>query len=82
VNDIEIDLKNKEYELLLFLALNEIVVFNRETLYEVFGAWTPWEITPQSAVHINRLRIRSKEIRNPQYIQTVRRWQVIGSRCK
>ena len=34
VNEQEISLKNKEYELLLFLMLNADVIFSRETLYE------------------------------------------------
>jgi DNA-binding response OmpR family regulator len=34
VEDKEIELKNKEYELLLFLMLNVDLVFDRETLYE------------------------------------------------
>ncbi len=34
VNGQEVELKNKEYELLLFLTLNADMVFDRETLYE------------------------------------------------
>jgi hypothetical protein len=46
VNGTEIDLKNKEYELLLFLVLNVDVVFNAKRSTNAFGAWTPWETTP------------------------------------
>ena len=73
VNDIEIELKNKEYELLLFMALNADVVFSRETLYE--RSWGMEAIGDNAtvAVHINRLRDKIEEDPgNPRYIQTVR----------
>ncbi|MDD3062775.1 MAG: response regulator transcription factor [Massilibacteroides sp.] len=73
VNDIEIDLKNKEYELLLFLALNADVVFNRETLYERIWGMDAMGDNATVAVHINRLRDKiERDPCNPQYIQTVR----------
>jgi len=73
VNDIEIELKNKEYELLLFMALNADVVFSRETLYErIWGMEAIGDNAPV-AVHINRLRDKIEEDPgNPRYIQTVR----------
>lgn len=39
----EVELKNKEYELLLFLMLNVDMVFDRETLYEKVWGWRRWE---------------------------------------
>ncbi|WP_313581636.1 response regulator transcription factor [Lacrimispora sp.] len=73
VNDIEIELKNKEYELLLFMALNEDVVFNRETLYERIWGMEAMGDNATVAVHINRLRDKIEEDPgNPRYIQTVR----------
>ncbi len=73
VNDIEIDLKNKEYELLLFLALNADVVFNRETLYERIWGMEAMGDNATVAVHINRIRDKIEEDpSNPRYIQTVR----------
>lgn len=73
VNDIEVNLKNKEYELLLFLALNEDVVFNRETLYERIWGMNAMGDNATVAVHINRLRDKIEEDpSNPRYIQTVR----------
>lgn len=73
VNDIEIDLKNKEYELLLFLALNADVVFNRETLYERIWGMDAMGDNATVAVHINRLRDKiERDPCNPRYIQTVR----------
>lgn len=73
VDGIEIDLKNKEYELLLFMALNMDVVFNRETLYERIWGMDAMGDNATVAVHINRLRDKiEKDPGNPRYIQTVR----------
>lgn len=40
VKDKEIPLKNKEYELLLFLVTNADMIFDKETLYEKIWVWT------------------------------------------
>ncbi len=73
INDTEIELKNKEYELLLFMALNMDVVFNRETLYERIWGMDAMGDNATVAVHINRLRDKIEEDpSNPRYIQTVR----------
>ena len=45
VDEKEIELKNKEYELLKFLMINVDLVFDRETLYEKIWAWKLSEIT-------------------------------------
>ncbi|MGC4020197.1 MAG: response regulator transcription factor [Muricomes sp.] len=73
VNGQEVELKNKEYELLLFLALNADMVFNRETLYERIWGMDAMGDNATVAVHINRLRDKLEEDPgNPRYIQTVR----------
>ena len=73
VNDTEIELKNKEYELLLFMAQNADVVLNRETLYERIWGMDAMGDNATVAVHINRLRDKIEEDPgNPRYIQTVR----------
>ena len=73
VNNTEIELKNKEYELLLFLAQNADIVFNRETLYERIWGMDALGDSATVAVHINRLRDKIEEDPgNPRYIQTVR----------
>ena len=73
VNGTEIELKNKEYELLLFMILNVDVVFNRETLYERIWGMDAMGDNATVAVHINRLRDKIEEdASNPRYIQTVR----------
>ena len=72
VDEKEIDLKNKEYELLLFLMLNPDVVFSREHLYERIWGQDALGDNATVAVHINRLREKIEaEPKNPRYIQTV-----------
>ena len=73
VNDTEVDIKNKEYELLMFLVTNKDMVFNRETLYERIWGLDALGDNATVAVHINRLREKIEdEPSNPRYIQTVR----------
>jgi len=73
VRDNEIEVKNKEYELLLFLVTNKDIIFNRETLYERIWGLDALGDNATVAVHINRLREKIEdEPSNPKYIQTVR----------
>lgn len=68
----EIDLKNKEYELLLYLMLNIDMVFDRETLYEKVWGQDAMGDNATVSVHINRLREKlEKDPAKPRYIQTV-----------
>lgn len=72
VDGAEVQLKNKEYELLLFLMSNVDVVFSKETLYERIWGYDAMGDNATVAVHINRLR--EKIEKNPsksRYIQTV-----------
>ena len=72
VEDREVELKNKEYELLLFLMLNVDMVFDRETLYEKVWGMDAMGDNATVAVHINRLREKlEKDPANPRYIETV-----------
>lgn len=72
VDDREVELKNKEYELLLFLMLNVDIVFNREQLYERIWGMDAMGDNATVVVHINRLREKiEKDPANPRYIQTV-----------
>ena len=69
----EVDIKNKEFELLLFLATNADIVFNREQLYERIWGFEALGDNATVAVHINRLREKIEdEPSQPKYIQTVR----------
>ncbi len=63
-----VELKNKEYELLLFFMRSPGQVFDRETLYERVWGLEALGDSATVAVHINRLREKLGEGR----IQTVR----------
>lgn len=68
----EVGLKNKEYELLLFLMMNVDMVFDRETLYEKVWGLEALGDNATVAVHINRLREKlEKVLAHPRYIETV-----------
>ncbi len=72
VDDSEIELKNKEYELLLFLMSNPDMVFNKDVLYK--HIWGPEAAGDHRTVpvHVNRLREKIEaDPANPRYIQTV-----------
>lgn len=72
VDEQEIFLKNKEYELLLFLMLHVDIVFSREALYEKVWGMEAMGDNATVAVHINRLREKiEKDPANPRYIQTI-----------
>jgi len=73
LNDIEVEIKNKEYELLMFLVTNANMVFNRETLYERIWGLDAMGDNATVIVHINRLREKIEdEPSQPKYIQTIR----------
>ncbi len=68
----EVELKNKEYELLLFLMLNADRVFDRDTLYEKVWGMDAMGDSATVAVHINRLREKiERDPAKPRYIETV-----------
>ncbi|NLC72598.1 MAG: response regulator transcription factor [Ruminococcaceae bacterium] len=72
VDDVEIELKNKEFELLLFLMINVDIVFNREQLYERIWGLEAMGDNATVVVHINRLREKiEKDPSSPRYIETV-----------
>ena len=72
VNGKEVDLKNKEYELLVFLMNNVDIVFSKERLYESIWGYDALGDNATVAVHINRLREKiESDPSNPKYIQTV-----------
>ena len=68
----EVELKNKEYELLLFFLLHVDIVFSREELYEKIWGLEAMGDNATVAVHINRLREKIEpDPARPRYIQTV-----------
>lgn len=72
-NDVEIPLKNKEFELLVFLMNNKGIVFERERLYENVWGMDAVGDNATVAVHINRLREKLEDDpENPKHLLTVR----------
>ncbi len=72
VEGLEVELKNKEYELLLFFMLHVDIVFSREELYEKIWGLEAMGDNATVAVHINRLREKIEpDPSQPRYIQTV-----------
>lgn len=72
VDGREVELTNKEYELLLFFMLNVDVVFSREQLYERIWGWDAMGDSATVAVHINRLRKKiEQDPASPRYIVSV-----------
>lgn len=68
----EVNLKNKEYELFLFLVMNADIVFDKEALYEKIWGFDSLGDTATVAVHINRLREKLEDDPSkPKHIQTV-----------
>ncbi len=71
-NGAELSLKNREYELLLFLMRHPEQVFSREDLYEMIWGLESMGDNITVAVHINRLREKIEDDpAAPQLLQTV-----------
>ena len=71
-NNRALALKNKEYELLLFLMRHPGQVFSREDLYEMIWGLESMGDNITVAVHINRLREKIEDDpAHPQLLQTV-----------
>ncbi|MGI6075125.1 MAG: response regulator transcription factor [Pyramidobacter sp.] len=72
LNEREIPLTKREYDLLLFLASHPNVVFSREQLFERIWEETPLGDTATVTVHVNRLREKIEaDPSHPEYIETV-----------
>ncbi|MCD8019501.1 MAG: response regulator transcription factor [Clostridiales bacterium] len=56
VGDHEVELANKEFELLYFLASNPNIVFSKDTLFDRIWGMDALGDTATVAVHINRIR--------------------------
>lgn len=71
-NSVEVPLKNREYELLLFLMRHPGQVFSREDLYEMIWGLESMGDNVTVAVHMNRLREKLEDDpAHPQLLQTV-----------
>lgn len=72
LDDKEVVLVNKEFELLLFLAENPNIVFSKNTLFDRIWGMDAMGDTATVTVHINRLRDKlAKNFTKTQYIETV-----------
>ena len=56
VGEEEVELANKEFELLYFLASNPNIVFSKDTLFDRIWGFDALGDTATVAVHINRIR--------------------------
>lgn len=72
VNDKEVILTTKEYEILLFLASNPNYVFSKEQLFDRVWGENFFGDLATIAVHIQKIRKKiEKDPANPQYIETL-----------
>jgi DNA-binding response OmpR family regulator len=72
VSNAEIELNNKEYELLYFLASNPEIVFTKEKLYEKIWGEDRYGDINTVREHINRIRKKiEKDPAHPEHIQTI-----------
>jgi DNA-binding response OmpR family regulator len=72
VNDREVNLAQKEFDLLLYLAQNPNRVFGREELFE--RVWGLEALGDSATVTVHIARVREKiesDPSNPQYVETV-----------
>lgn len=71
-NEIAIELRAKEFELLVFLARNESQVFSKRQIFNNVWKEEYYEDDNTVMVHIRRLRKKIEDDpSNPKYIQTV-----------
>lgn len=72
IKDSELYFPNKEFDLLLFLAKNKGIVFNKQQLLDKVWGIDSFVNDSTVAVHINRIRSKiEKDSLNPEYIETL-----------
>jgi DNA-binding response OmpR family regulator len=72
VDENEITLTHKEYDLLFFLSSNPEMVFSKEKIYDKLWGEDTYGDLKTVAVHINRLREKiEKNPSDPVHLQTV-----------
>ncbi len=72
VNEKEVTLKQKEFDLLLFLMKNPNRVYDKETLFERVWGYDAMSDASTVTVHIARIREKTEENPSkPTYIETV-----------
>ena len=69
----EVELANREFELLVFLASHPGMVYSRDSLFEHVWGMSSNGDSATVTVHVNRIRDKiEKDSSIPEYIQTVR----------
>jgi len=72
VNEKEVQLTTKEYDLLVFLASNPNIVFSKDHLFNTIWGDEYCSDTATVAVHIQKIRKKiEKDPSNPEYIETL-----------
>lgn len=72
LDERELFLPNKEFDVLLFLAENPNIVFSKDRLFDSIWGLNSYGDYSTVAVHINRIREKIEtDTSNPQYIETV-----------
>ena len=72
VNDVEVSLNTKEYDLIFFLASNPEVVFSKDTLYDKIWGEDKYGDLTTVKVYISHLREKiEKNPADPTHIETV-----------
>jgi len=72
VNDTEVNLTTKEFELLVFLASNPNQVFSKNEIFDSLWGVDSLGDTATVTVHIGKLREKIEIVpSNPQYIETI-----------
>ena len=72
VDENEVTLTNKEFDLLSFLVENPNIVFSKDTLLDRIWGWDSAGNTATVTVHINRLRDKiEREPSTPRFVETV-----------
>lgn len=72
IDEEEVSLTNKEFELLLFFSENPNIVFSKEMLFDRIWGMDAMGNMATVTVHVNRLREKvEKDTSNPQFIETV-----------
>ncbi|MGN0034129.1 MAG: response regulator transcription factor [Coriobacteriales bacterium] len=72
VSGREVNLKNREFELLEFFMLHPDIVFSRDRLYEQVWGMDALGDSATVAVHVNRLRAKiEQDPSNPRHLLTV-----------
>lgn len=72
INESEVSLTTKEYDLLLFLASNPDKVFSKEYLFEQVWGMDHFGDISTITVHIGKVREKIEaDTSNPQYIETI-----------